>query len=151
MNIQLNALQPEDEAVLRHWTSTYYAHEGLAFDATVESGIAQLLAHPEWGTAFEIRAGSDALGYAVVTFGFDYEVGGRLGVLTDFYLIESARGQGVGAEVIRLLEEWGSEQGLHALELVVLHHNPRARAFYERLGFNQPSDRLTLAKLLTEG
>lgn len=45
------------------------------------------------------------------------------------------RGSGVGSALIRHGIEWARNQGVEALLLGVLDTNPRARALYERLGF----------------
>jgi RimJ/RimL family protein N-acetyltransferase len=46
-----------------------------------------------------------------------------------------ARGQGVGAGLLRELELWAPAHGIHRLELTVMDRNHRARRLYERMGY----------------
>ena len=54
--------------------------------------------------------------------------------LANIVLRPNARGQGVGAVLIRYLQSTAERQG-RAVTLKVFRSNPRARAFYERHGF----------------
>jgi len=65
---------------------------------------------------------------------------GRAGLyLEDIYVVESARGLGIGRALIARLARLASERNYPRLDLSVLHWNP-ARAFYERLNFRQFAD-----------
>ncbi|MCV6598822.1 MAG: GNAT family N-acetyltransferase [Mangrovicoccus sp.] len=48
---------------------------------------------------------------------------------------QAARGQGVGAALIAEVITLAREQGFTSIRLEVIDQNPRARALYERLGF----------------
>ena len=50
-------------------------------------------------------------------------------------VLAAARGQGVGAGLLRELELWAHAHGIHRLELTVMDHNHRARRLYERVGY----------------
>lgn len=47
----------------------------------------------------------------------------------------SARGQGLGAEVVTALGRWAAAQGAEALRIAVVAHNTRGLAFWRRRGF----------------
>ncbi len=65
---------------------------------------------------------------------------GRAGLyLEDIYVIDSARGLGIGRALMARLARLAGERGFPRLDLSVLHWNP-ARAFYERLDFRQSAD-----------
>ncbi|MEM9045599.1 MAG: GNAT family N-acetyltransferase [Pseudomonadota bacterium] len=55
----------------------------------------------------------------------------RAGLVTDFYLTEDARGQGLGSRLLKLAKETRSE----GLSLWTFQANHGARAFYAREGF----------------
>ncbi len=57
-----------------------------------------------------------------------------------------ARGQGVGTGLLEALFGFAAEQGLKRITLDVIDSNPRARALYERLGF-QPVETTHLGPL----
>ncbi|MEL6769115.1 MAG: GNAT family N-acetyltransferase [Pseudomonadota bacterium] len=48
---------------------------------------------------------------------------------------EAARGQGIGSALLARVAEEGRARGARAIRLDVIDGNPRARALYERLGF----------------
>jgi GNAT superfamily N-acetyltransferase len=98
-----------------------------------------------------------ALGFALFFHNFStFE--GRSGLfLEDIYVVESARGRGVGRKIMAHLAAIAAERGCVRLDLSVLDWNP-ARRFYDRLGMAQMTDwlnyRLTgpeLARLAAEG
>lgn len=65
---------------------------------------------------------------------------GRAGLyLEDLYVAESARGLGIGRGLMARLARLAHERGYRRLDLSVLHWNP-ARAFYDRLEFQQMAD-----------
>jgi GNAT superfamily N-acetyltransferase len=97
-----------------------------------------------------------ALGFALFFHNFStFE--GRSGIfLEDIYVVEGARGRGVGRKLMAHLAATAAARGCARLDLSVLDWNP-ARRFYDRLGMTQMSDwlnyRLTgpdLARLAAE-
>lgn len=65
---------------------------------------------------------------------------GRPGLyLEDIYVRETARGFGVGRQLLTRLAAIACERDCPRLDLSVLHWNP-ARSFYEKLGFRHQSD-----------
>jgi len=50
-------------------------------------------------------------------------------------VLAAARGQGVGAGLLRELDLWAAARGIHRLELTVMDHSHRARRLYERMGY----------------
>ncbi len=65
---------------------------------------------------------------------------GRAGLyLEDLFVAESGRGLGIGRAIMARLARLAGERGYARLDLSVLHWNP-ARAFYERLEFQQSTD-----------
>lgn len=141
MNIRLVRMAASQQVELESWVETYFQHDGLEFDAKVRAGIRELLKHPEYGVAWRILRDGAAAGYCVMTYGFDYEVGGRTGVVTDFYLLQRLRGQGIGSRVLDLMIDHARAIGLRQVELFVLDHNDGARRLYERKGFRAVTGR----------
>ena len=133
-------------------------------------GLAEHLAYVErrpncaWFIAECAKAGAPKSDSAVVGYlGAD---GGRLvrnrGSAHIFLaVIRAFWGRGVGRALFQALEDWARTQGLHRLELTVQVHNDRARALYEKLGYEvegrkrqslvvdgEPVDEFLMAKLL---
>jgi GNAT superfamily N-acetyltransferase len=82
---------------------------------------------------------------------------GRPGIFVeDLYVAETARGLGIGRQLLARLARLAVERGCPRLDLSVVHWNP-ARRFYDRLGFGPMTDWLSyrlagagLARLATE-
>ena len=100
--------------------------------------------------------GGDPAGFALFFHNFStFE--GRSGIfLEDIYVVEGARGRGVGRKLMAHLAATAAARGCARLDLSVLDWNP-ARRFYDRLGMTQMIDwlnyRLTgpdLARLAAE-
>lgn len=148
MDFRLATLGDADLGTAQNWVKAYYALDGLEFNESVSTGIATLLASPQLGHFWEIRQGDQPVGYIVLTFAFDHEFGGKLGVVTDFFLNESARGSGLGTAVLSEVMKRAKALGCRHLELAVLDHNDRADKFYRRLGFEPQSGRRIFATSL---
>jgi GNAT superfamily N-acetyltransferase len=80
-----------------------------------------------------------ALGFALYFHNFStFE--GRSGLhLEDIFVIDSARGRGVGRKLMARLAAIAAERDCARLDLSVLHWNP-ARRFYDRLGMKQMAE-----------
>jgi GNAT superfamily N-acetyltransferase len=124
----------------------YYAFDAIAFDAdVVRPALLELLANEAYGGAWLIRQSGTAIGYFVLTFGFDLEFGGRQATVTELFVRADARGRGAGRAALEFIEKYLRRLGIGALELQVERDNAEARAFYERLGF-EAHDRVPLSK-----
>ena len=81
------------------------------------------------------RAGGRTVGYALVRIeeaGPTWTEPGRMAIVQDIAVAESARGGGIGNALIDRVE---GESGCDVVQLSVLSVNASAKAFYERLGF----------------
>jgi len=124
-----------DLAELLPRTRALNAHEGIAIDpAALDSALAQLLGDPSIGGAWLVERDGAAIGYAIVTFGYDLEFAGRDAYLTELWIDPPARGGGAGSAALRLLDPELRARGVHALHLQVRPDNPALR-LYERSGF----------------
>ena len=136
-------------SVACEWVRQYYAYETLPFNATVEKGLSRLLESSRFGWFFELTCKKEAIGYAVLTRAFDHEFGGEFAILTDFFILESHRRQGLGSRALELLEEFARLQGFCSLDLFVLNRNAGVRDFYLRRGFREFQDRRPMTKPLS--
>ena len=87
-----------------------------------------------------------AIGYAIVTYGFDLEFGGRDAFLTELWIDREARGGGAGSAALALLDPELRARGVNALHLQVRPDNPALR-LYQRAGFIA-SPRITMTRRL---
>jgi len=133
--ISLRLAGPADLATVLPRTAALNAHEGITLEpAALEASLARLLAAPELGSVWLVERAGAPIGYAIVTYGYDLEFGGRDAFLTEIWIDEAARGGGAGGEVLDALALELRARGLHALHLGVRPENP-ARRLYARRGF----------------
>lgn len=143
----LRTAAPEDLATLLPRTRALNAHEGIAIDGpTIAAALGRLLRDPSVGGVWLIERERAVVGYAIVTFSYDLEFGGRDAWLTELWIDPEARGAGAGSAALRLLDPELRARGVGALHLQVRADNPALR-LYERNGF-VASPRVTMTHRL---
>jgi len=137
-----------DLASLLPRTKALNAHEGISIaDDALEAALHHLLADASLGGAWLIHADRRCIGYAIVTFGYDLEFGGRDAYLTELWVDPAERGRGAATAALGLLAPALVTRGVRALHLQVRPDNP-ARRLYERTGF-VASPRLVMTRRLS--
>lgn len=144
--ISLRSATLDDVPVLLPRMRALNAHEGITISNEAhEAALRRLLAAASLGGVWVIEDGG-VIGYAVVTFGYDLEFGGRDAFLTELWIDDAARGHGAGTAALALLDGELRTRDVRALHLQVRPDNPALR-LYERNGFER-SPRLTLTRRL---
>lgn len=111
-------------------------HEQIAWQrGPGEAPLRALIGDPGLGLVCLGEQDGAAVGYAIVTWGFDLEWAGRDCFLTELYVRPERRGAQLGARLLEQATALAREAGARAIHLVVRHDNPTARALYERAGF----------------
>lgn len=124
----------------------YYLYDQIGFKASRQSkALAELLLNPSLGCAWLMEDQGRAFGYAVLTFGYAIESGGRDAILDELYLREAYRGRGLGTQFLAFVESFCQEKGLAGLSLFVERKNLRAQSVYRKLNYVE-SDRLVFSK-----
>ena len=122
------------------------AQEGISIsDELLEQALRRLLADASLGGVWLIED-VNVIGYAIITFGYDLEFGGRDSYLTEFWIDEPHRAGGVGSAALELLVSELRARDIRALHLQVRPENP-ARRLYERSGFTT-SPRIVMTRRL---
>lgn len=142
MMIELTPVQPADQDDLRHMAESYWAE--LMPKAAVlkdRSSRDRYFAdsfrwegeqdRPYWA----LRPG-ERVGFVTLSRS------GQSAYIDDFYIIPSARRQGLGRKVLQALMARFDREGVTLVELSVRRDNPRALAFWEAMGFRIASYRL---------
>lgn len=88
---------------------------------------------PAFGVLLAEQSGEPA-GYLLHAPGFDPDLGGRVLTVVDLFVREPFRGAGVGRALVDAAAQRARARGARALAWWVREANPRAIAFYERLG-----------------
>lgn len=127
-------------------TRALNTHEGIEIrDDLLEAALHRLLGDPSLGGVWLIED-ARPIGYAVVTYGYDLEFGGRDAYITEIWIDERDRNRGAGTAAMELLADAVRALGVQALHLQVRPENPALR-LYERIGFVR-SPRLVLTRRL---
>ncbi|MEV0681595.1 GNAT family N-acetyltransferase [Actinosynnema sp. NPDC050436] len=107
----------------------FYEVDGHHYDeAVLTSALGPLLADDSVGQVWLFDTG-----YAVLTWGWSLESGGRDALLDEFFVRN--RGGGVGGRVIEELAEVSRAAGARRMVLETEAPNDAARRFYRRHGF----------------
>lgn len=140
---------PADLELLLTLIRDYYQYDAIPFDeATLRPALSRFLNDSTLGLAWLADVQGQAAGYLIATFSFDLEFGGRTLTVTDLYVQESYRRQGVGRAALAFLERVAPELGVVTLELQAERHNEAALTFYAALGFER-HDRVPMSKRLS--
>ncbi|MEU7532276.1 GNAT family N-acetyltransferase [Saccharothrix sp. NPDC042600] len=107
----------------------FYEIDGHHYDeAFVTAALEPLLADDRYGQVWLFDTG-----YAVLTWGYSLESGGRDALLDEFFVRN--RGGGVGGAVLRALVDRARAAGARKMFLETEAPNDAARRFYGRHGF----------------
>lgn len=133
--IALRPATPSDLDLVFPRTRALNDHEAIEIsDEHLRTGLERLLGNPGFGGVWLVMRDAETIGYAIVTFGYDLEFGGREGWLTELWIDVDQRAQGAGAAALAALEQELRQRGVLAMHLQVRPENPAFR-LYERSGF----------------
>lgn len=133
------------EAELLPLVRAYHAFEGVRMsDAQRAEAVAPLLepGSPA-GCVWLIETDGRVVGYLALCVGYSIEFRGRDAFVDELYLVERARGRGLGSRVLERVCAEARAMGIVALHLEVARDNTRARGLYEKWGF-RARERFTL-------
>lgn len=130
----LTRATPKDLSTLLELIREFCAIDGHNFDEQrLCNALPALLETDEYGLVWLIDNPAD--GYAVVTWGYSLESGGREALIDEIYLRSRERGMGSVA-IAEILNDC-RQRGLKSVFLETEAHNGRVRRFYERAGFRK--------------
>ena len=113
----------------------FYVLDRHVFDETaVRRALTPLLAHDDAGQVWLITTPRGEVdGYAVLTWGYSLESGGREGLVDELYV--RGRNTGLGGRALAELLARARQAGCRVVFLETEAHNTRVRRFYARHGF----------------
>jgi ribosomal protein S18 acetylase RimI-like enzyme len=127
-----------------------YEQDHIRFDDSIaRAALEKIIGNTDLGRVWLVCDGDQAVGYIVLGFGYSLEFHGRDAMLDEIYIRASHRGQGVGKQAIKLVEDTCRSLGIHALHLEVERSNTSAQAFYRKVGF-EDHDRYLMTRWLVE-
>lgn len=146
-SVSLTAVAATDLPLLEQLARTYYLEDGHVFHENRQLPALAALAQGEpFGRAWLVELRGRPVGYAVLTWAFSVEAGGREACVDELYLVPKARNRGFGSRVLALLEDEARALGVRRVFLEVARRN-RAIGLYRRAGYLD-HDRFLMSKLL---
>jgi GNAT superfamily N-acetyltransferase len=132
----LRPADPADLDTLVDLMAEFYAESAAPFASEPAAwAFAAILADETLGRVWILELGGMAAGYAVLTFGFSMEYGGRDAFLDDLFVREPHRGCGLGRAAMEQVLDECARRGVRAVHLEVGRDNVPARELYRRFGF----------------
>jgi GNAT superfamily N-acetyltransferase len=123
-----------DLPVLLELIEQFYVIDRHHYDRIrITRALAPLLASDEIGQVWLIGHAGETVGYAVVTWGYSLESGGRDALLDEIYV--AARSQGIGGQALMQILGECRRAGASRMFLETEAHNADVRRFYSRHGF----------------
>ena len=147
--MEFRRFQPDDRAQLRQMIFQLYEEDPDGepiSDEKIDRTISELSRHPQKGRLMVFVEAGEIVGYSILINYWSNEFGGNVLNIDELFVKEAWRSRGIGSRFIDSLCV-DTENNAVALELEVNPSNHRARACYERLGF-ESSDSLHLSRLI---
>ena len=127
---------PDDlETVVRLVAAYCIADEHPFDEAMVRGALVPLLESDEHGTVWVAQDSEHLVGYAVLTWGWSVESGGREALLDELYAGRS--GAGIGSALVQSCVAAAAAAGARAMFLETEVDNDAARRLYRRHGFTE--------------
>ncbi len=149
MAVSIRLAKSSDSDVLLGLIAAYHTFEQIPHDAVATAAaIAPLLAQTDAGRVWLVRDDEHVVGYVALCFGYSIEFGGRDAFVDEMYLVEAARGRGLGKSALDQVADAARGLGVEALHLEVARANTRAQRLYDRLGFAMRDRYVLMSRML---
>lgn len=136
MRVTFRAASVGDERTFLPMMEALWAHEGIPFDAAaIRAALAVLFSDPCLGRIWLTFVEDAVAGYAMGTWGFSTEQGGRFLLLDELFVLPAFRGRGVGAATLTFVEREAKREGAGAVRIEVSVENAPARELYRAAGY----------------
>lgn len=111
--------------------------ENIPFDEASDRGVLlNFLNNEMWGKSWFINQHNILIGYVLLTFTFSIEFRGCIACVDELYLKEQYRGQGIGEQTLKFIEDTCKAIAIEKIYLEVARNNYRAQKFYRRVGYS---------------
>ena len=146
MSQRVRGAESSDRPALVGMMEEFYAEAGTAFDpARTAVAFDEILREDTLGRVWILERDGAIAGYAVLTFGFSLEYGGRDAFVDDLFVRTAHRGRGLGRAAMDELFEECRKRHVRALHLEVARTNLSAKELYRRFGFTDRAHHLMTA------
>jgi GNAT superfamily N-acetyltransferase len=153
MSAEIRPITSKDISVLLPLVEQYWIFEDVAgFDtARVAKEFQRFCADPALGSGWIVSVGGKPVGYLLAVYVFSLEHLGLTAEIDEFFVLPSARGKGIGDELLKLAEAEFIRRGCTNVALQLGKGNDRARIFYRAHGYDERAGFELLDKMLPGG
>ena len=134
--IKFQHLTTSNIEIIVNMMQDFYAIDNYPIDSEVTKILFQeFIANENLGKAFLICHSdegriSEIVGYAIITYIFSFEYQGKMAFFEELYLIDAARGRGIGQEAIEFVKNFAKSQNVKMMYLEVENNNQKAQKLY---------------------
>ena len=150
MNPEIRPATSLDIPALLPLVEQYWIFEDIAgFDGLrIGRELARAAASPEFASAWIALANGQPVGYLFAVYVFSLEHLGLTAEIDEFFVLPSARGHGIGEELLHLAEGEFVRRECTNVSLQLGRGNEQARAFYRAKGYRERAGYELLDKVL---
>ncbi|MCP1110179.1 GNAT superfamily N-acetyltransferase [Lachnospiraceae bacterium PM6-15] len=133
----IRSVEPKDKDVYLDLVRAFYQSEAVLHsipDEYIENTWNELMSSSDYVKAYILESDNQVAGYALLSFTFSQEVGGKVAWLEELFMLPEFRGQGLGKEFFAFMEA-NVESKVSRIRLEVEPDNNRAKRLYESLGY----------------
>jgi len=135
-NVRLVAVTTEGMKRVIPFVRAFYEHFNYPYDEQVKVAVLhRMLREKSLGRMWRIRHEGADVGYVLLAFLFSLEFNGRIAFLDELFIEPSCRRKGVGAAVLKTVEDICLRLGINVLRVESEAQNAMARELYARLGY----------------
>jgi ribosomal protein S18 acetylase RimI-like enzyme len=100
-------------------------------------GLSTIISNPDLGAILVAREGRTVLAMVNLLFTISTAIGERVALLEDMVVSPSARGSGIGSDLLNYAIDFASSSGVKRITLLTDHENTSAQRFYAKHGFSK--------------
>ena len=112
--------------------------------------IADRLHHTESVIFFAQTPKERCVGFAQLYPSFSSVSAGRVWILNDLFVTESARGMGIGTKLLSEIKAFGSNSNAKSILVETTSSNTGAQKLYETTGYQEVSDRIFYEQVISD-
>ena len=112
--------------------------------------IADRLHHAESVIFFAQTSEEQCVGFAQLYPSFSSVSAGRVWILNDLFVTESARGMGIGTKLLGEIKAFGPDSNAKSILVETTASNTGAQKLYETTGYQEVADRLFYEQVISD-
>ena len=151
MNISIRRATAGDAKGIAKLFDDYRVFFGEPSDLPLaQDFIADRLRHTESVIFFAQTPEEQCVGFAQLYPSFSSVSAGRVWILNDLFVTESARGMGIGTKLLGEIKAFGSDSNAKSILVETTSSNTGAQKLYETAGYQEVADRLFYEQVISD-